>query len=322
MTKALVLNEHVKYYFAELVNNAALLNIKAIKHELGPTIVDCGINFQGGFSAGEYLTLICMGGLADTSIDLVSYSTIQLPTITVSSNNPVLSTLGSQYAGWSISKKGYFAMGSGPARILSRKPKELYEQLSLKENSSFAYIVLETDSLPPEFILEYIAEKCKIKLENLFVLVAPTASISGSTQISGRAIETAIHKLHKNGMAISSIISASGSAPIAPVFQGKNEIMMGRTNDMLIYGSDVYLTVKLEDDGKLEHHVNEAVSMNSVAYGSLFIEEVKKANGDFYKIDPNIFAPARLTIGNTKTGTTYTAGTINTKMIAQSIQSK
>jgi len=156
----------------------------------------------------------------------------------------------------------------------------------------------------------------------LFVTIAPTASIAGSTQISGRAIETAIHKLHKNGMDIKTIITANGSAPIAPIIDGDSEKMMGRTNDMLIYGSDVKLHVNYEDDNELEEYVNNAVSTNSEAYGTLFIEEVKKAGGDFYKIDSNIFAPAKLTVNNTLTGKIFTAGSINTDVILQSIQTQ
>ena len=322
MTKKLTLNENASIYFNELIENKSILKIKQIAHETGATILDAGINTQGGFEAGKYLTLLCMAGLAEASIQLESYDTLQLPTIFTTSDYPVIATLGSQYAGWAISKEGYFAMGSGPARILSKKPKKLYSQLGIDEKSSCAYIVLEADKIPTNFVLEYIADKCKIDIKNLFVTIAPTASIAGSTQISGRAIETAIHKLHKNGMDVKTIITANGSAPIAPIIDGDSEKMMGRTNDMLIYGSDVKLHVNYEDDNELEEHVHNAVSSNSDAYGALFIEEVKKASGDFYKIDPNIFAPAKLTVNNTLTGKIFTAGSINTKVILYSIQTQ
>lgn len=322
MEKKVTLNENASIYFNELIDNKTIFNVKVIKNESGAIILDAGITARGGFDAGKYLTFICMGGLAEATIRLASYATLQLPAIFTSTDYPILTTLGSQYAGWAISKEGYFAMGSGPARILSRKPKELYDQLGLHEKYSSAYIVLESDNIPPDFVLEYIADKCNIAIENLFVAIAPTASISGSTQISGRAIETAIHKLHKNGMDVTTIITANGFAPIAPVIGGASDIMMGRTNDMLIYGSNVKLQVKYEDDKELEEHVNNAVSSNSKAYGSLFIEEVKKAGGDFYKIDPNIFAPAKLTVNNISTGKIFTAGKINTDLILQSIQAK
>jgi len=322
MEKKVSLNKNASIYFNELLDNRTVFNVELIKDESGATIIDAGINARGGFDAGKYLTLLCMGGLVEASIRLVSYDTLQLPAIFTTTDYPVISTLGSQYAGWAISKEGYFAMGSGPARILSRKPKELYTQLDLHEEYTSAYIVLEADTIPPNFVLEYIADKCNIAIENLFVSIAPTASIAGSTQISGRAIETAIHKLHKNGMDVKTIITANGFAPIAPVIMGGSDKMMGRTNDMLIYGSDVKLQVKYEDDKELENHVKNAVSSNSKAYGSLFIEEVKKAGGDFYKIDPNIFAPAKLTVNNILTGKIFTAGSINTDLILQSIQAK
>ena len=46
--------------------------------------------------------------------------------------------MGSQYAGWRISVGKYFGMGSGPARALGLKPKELYEEIGYKDDSELA----------------------------------------------------------------------------------------------------------------------------------------------------------------------------------------
>ena len=166
-------------------------------------------------------------------------------------------------------------MGSGPARVLARKPKHIFEKLPLVEEIDEAVIVLETDKLPTDKVLRYIAEKCKVELDSLYVVVVPTTCLAGSTQISGRSIETALHKLFDLGMDVNQIISASGSAPIAPIHNKNSDLMMGRTNDMLIYGAEVYLQVECKDELKMLEYLEKATSKSSTKYGSLFYEIVK-----------------------------------------------
>ena len=211
-------------------------------------------------------------------------------------------------------------MGSGPARILARKPKQLYQKLGLTEEYSEAVIVLEADAYPPKKVMEYIANSCNVALENLYILLAPTGSVAGSTQISGRAIENAIHKLFDLGMDVQTIVSACGSAPISPVIQKNSDLMMGRTNDMLIYGSEVYLQVDYPNDKELQTFMQKAVSSSSEIYGKLFYEVFQEVQGDFYKIDPGIFSPAKIIVNNLQSGALFVEGAINPEMLAQSIQ--
>jgi methenyltetrahydromethanopterin cyclohydrolase len=98
--------------------------------------------------------------------------------------------------------------------------------------------------------------------------------------------------------------------------------MMGRTNDMLIYGSEVFLQVDYRDDEKLQDYIKKAVSSSSKSYGSPFQEIFKKARGDFYKIDPTLFAPAKLIVNNVYSGSVFSAGKINIEMIKGSIENR
>jgi methenyltetrahydromethanopterin cyclohydrolase len=312
------MNETAVALFDEMLEIEEMLRGIMIETELGPTIFDLGLKARGGFLAGVYTTQVCLGGLGEVNLRLKTYDELVLPTITVVTDFPAIATMGSQFAGWSINKDGYQAMGSGPARILAKKPKSIYENLSFKDDHSETVIVLETNKYPPDKILSYIAEKCGIVLDGLCVIVTPTASIAGSTQVSGRSVETAIHKLHNLGFDITSILSACGVAPIAPIAK-KSDIMLGRTNDMLIYGSDVYLQVDCNDDSELKEFLEKTISSNSSSYGSLFFDVVKKVQGDFYKIDPALFAPAKLTINNVNSGQTFSAGKINIEMLRKSI---
>jgi methenyltetrahydromethanopterin cyclohydrolase len=312
------MNEAAVDLFDEMLELDVILNGIMDETDLGPTIFDIGINAKGGYLAGEYTIQVCLGGLAEVSMAMNEYaSNLILPKVTVITDIPAISTMGSQFAGWAINKDNYRAMGSGPARIFAKKPKNIYEKIPIKDEHDETVIVLETNQLPSESIMKYLAEKCKVELDCLCIIIVPTTSIAGATQIAGRSVETAIHKLMDLGMDVSTITSAVGSCPIAPL-SPKSDLMMGRTNDMLIYGSDVYLHVDYENEKELKEFIQKACSQNSASYGGLFYDIVKKAKGDFYKIDPALFAPARLTINNSQTGSIFTEGKINIEMLKKS----
>jgi len=310
------MNEAAVELFDEMLEMEQLLKGKMIETSLGPTILDVGLEASGGFLAGEYTIQVCMGGLAEVSVTSVSYSSdFSLPAVWVSTDHPVVATMGSQLAGWPIKKGDYRALGSGPARILANKPKKIYEQLPIQDLYTETVLVLETNVYPPENVMDYIAQKCKVALDSLCLLVVPSTSITGAMQIAGRSVETAIHKLFDLGMDILSIKSASGICPIAPVAKNDEDLMMGRTNDMLIYGAEVFLQVDYPDDKELAHYLAQAVSSASKEYGKPFLTIFKNAGGDFYKIDSSLFAPAKLIVNNLSTGKLFTYGAINLEML-------
>ena len=94
---------------------------------------------------------------------------------------------------------------------------------------------------------------------------------------------------------------------------------MGRTNDAILYAGMAYYIVQYDDDEKLKEIVEKAPSLASKSYGSPFYEIFKNASYDFYKIDPNLFAPAVLIVNNAKTGSVFKAGQINVDVFKQSI---
>src|SRR5438132_12498580 len=66
----------------------------------GVRIVDAGIHARSSSAAGAVIAAICMGGLGRVALRA---SVGQWPTsIEVSSAQPVLACLASQYAGWSL----------------------------------------------------------------------------------------------------------------------------------------------------------------------------------------------------------------------------
>jgi methenyltetrahydromethanopterin cyclohydrolase len=302
-----------------LCDHADELGVLVKKMPSGATVIDAGIKTQGGYLAGQIITEICLGGLGKADITYKRYSDLELPSIFVYTDYPVISTLGSQFAGWRIKSGKYVAMGSGPARALSLKPKELYDKIDYKDVSDVAVLVLETSKEPSEEAVAKICEECKVDSENLFLVLVPTSSVAGSVQISGRIVETGLHKLTELDFDPKLVTHACGYTPLVPVHP-KLPQSMGRTNDALIYGGTAYYTVSCNDEEELKRLLKKAPASASKSYGKPFTEIFKEADYDFYKIDPGLFAPAVFVINNSKTGKTFRAGKIDVEVFKKSIK--
>jgi methenyltetrahydromethanopterin cyclohydrolase len=310
---------HLAWELAEkLLRKQAFYGVHASKTSAGATVIDAGVNAPGGFQAGKMLTELCMGGAGKAQISFKTYGDLTFPSITVSTDHPAIAALGSQFAGWRIKEPdGSIAIGSGPARALALKPKDVYEEIGYKDSSDKAVLTLESNKLPSDALIEKVTVACGVKAENLVVVVAPTASIAGLTQVTGRIVEVSIHKLRTLGLSPKLIRYACGYAPIPPLCRDF-EVAMARTNDAILYGGVVYCTVDYKDEAALQKIVEQAPSMKSKDYGKPFLQIFKEADRDFYKIDHNLFAPAMLIINNAKTGNTFRAGKMNVEALRES----
>jgi methenyltetrahydromethanopterin cyclohydrolase len=277
----------------------------------GATLIDCGVKAKGSFAAGVLFAEACMGGLGEVRLSAREYGSLTLPVVEVTARKPAIACLASQKAGWSIKGEGFFSLGSGPARILAKKPKETYEELGYSEESEEALIALEAGKYPDEEVVRSIASQCGIETENLYILIARTASLAGAVQISARVVETALYKAQYIGCDTTKIYSAFGTAPVAPIIGGDAK-MMGVTNDMIIYGGEVYLVGEGIPAEKLP-------SSGSPAYGKTFEEIFKEANYDFYKINPAIFAPAKVIVNDVEEKKLATAGEVNVGVLKKSL---
>jgi methenyltetrahydromethanopterin cyclohydrolase len=302
----------------KLCDEAEEYGVAVKKTGSGATLIDAGIEAKGGFLAGKVITEVCLGGLGRAEIFTGKYDDLELPSISVYTDYPAIATLGSQFAGWQIRVRDFFAMGSGPARALALKPKELYEKIEYEDKADVAVLVLETSREPPEGVVNYISSKCKVAPEELSLILVPTSTVTGSTQISGRIVETGLHKLTQLGFDPKLIVDACGYAPIAPAHP-KPAQAMGRTNDAIMYAGVAYYTTSCDDDEGLRKLVDKAPSSASKSYGKPFFEIFKEADYDFYKIDPGLFAPAVFIVNNAKTGSIFNAGKIDVEIFKRSI---
>jgi methenyltetrahydromethanopterin cyclohydrolase len=313
----LSVNKEARKLLNELVADADRYGVVVKKSKEGATIIDAGIKARGGFQAGKVITEICLGGLAKVNILATYYEDTTLPSILVQTDQPAIATMGSQFADWQIKHDNFNAIASGPARALARTDTRLYQKIDYKDKATATMILLETETEPPEAVIKEIADTCKVLVKGLSVILAPTTSIAGSTQVSGRIVETGIHKLMKIGIDPKKVTAAIGTAPIAPVHP-KFIVAMGRTNDAILYAGRAHYNVTGYNDEELKQIVKKAPSSASKYYGQPFQQIFKEAGYDFYKIDPNLFAPATVSVCNLDSGSTFEAGTTNVEVFRRS----
>jgi len=314
MSLGISVNEAALPHVEELCVRADELGV-LVEEVGGATLIDAGLEAAGGYQAGVIITRICLGGLGDAGLTYMPVRGLALPAVWVSTDQPALACLASQLAGWRINVDGYTAIGSGPARALAKKPKKLYQRLGYEDQAEIAIIVLESQKKPTASVLSFIAEACGVDVVNLYAVLVPTNSLAGLVQISGRVVETGIHKLETLGLDPARVRQGFGVAPIAPLHPSP-EVCMGRSNDAILYGGTTHYVVS--GDEELEDLVNKAPSTTSRDYGRPFIEIYEAAGRDFYKIDPGLFAPAQITVTSAETGKVYLAGGVNEEVLLRS----
>lgn len=314
------INKRTAALVDHLVENAEALRCTVSRGDAGERLIDLGAKAEGGFEAGRILSEICMGGLGQVALNSASGVENWPWAVSVTSSNPVIACLASQYGGWTMTDDatGFFALGSGPARALSRK-EDLFAELGYVDGHFAGALVIEGDSAPPSNLAESVAEACKIKTENLTILFAPTGSLAGTVQIGARVLEVALHKAHELKFPLEHIVDGAGVAPLAPPHPDFITAM-GRTNDGIIFAGRVQLFVRGTDDAA-KALADKLPSSASDAYGRPFAEIFKAVDGDFYKIDPMLFSPAKVTVSNLDTGSSFHAGKIDPDLIDASFNS-
>jgi len=314
----LSINRSTEPLLRRLLDDADALRISVTRDPSGACIVDAGIAARGSVAAGVLIGEVCMGGQG--RVGLRAGGLEGWPTwLEVSSSQPVLACLGSQYAGWSLSAtkeetggRKFFSLGSGPARALAAKEK-LFAELGYRDRHDAGVLVLEVDRMPPTIIVEKLLKDCGLRPEGLTLILTPTTSLAGTTQVVARVLEVALHKAHELGFALGNVLDGAAAAPLpSPSPDGVQA--MGRTNDAILYGGRVHLTVR-GDDAAARDLARRLPSANSSDYGRSFAEIFKAAEYDFYKIDGALFAPAEVWVSNIDSGNTWHAGRLNMDLL-------
>jgi methenyltetrahydromethanopterin cyclohydrolase len=310
------LNERALRLADRMAADAGPLRLAVQQEPGGVRVLDCGVKTEGSLQAGLLLARVCLADLAEVALLPGTLPDLPVPQVQVVSDAPVLACMASQYAGWQVAPAGkFFGMGSGPMRAAYGK-EEIYQHIPGRETPPVAVGVLEASKLPTEEVASYLAERAGVPRDRLTLLVAPSASVAGTLQVVARSLETALHKLYELKFDLSQVVSGLGVAPLPPV-AAKDLEALGRMNDAILYGAQVVLWVRADDD-QLAALGPRVPSSASADHGAPFVEIFKRAGMDFYKIDPMLFSPACISFQNLRTGRTHTFGRLAVDVLRRS----
>jgi methenyltetrahydromethanopterin cyclohydrolase len=311
------MNERAWVLADRAAGRAAELRIGVHTLSSGARVVDAGAGVSGGFAAGLALAELCMGGLGHVELASLTIGGDAWPGVQVWSDHPAEACMASQYAGWAIHPEGFFAMGSGPLRAKARVERELFAKLGYAEDAARGVLVLEGRTLPTDEVAAWVAGKASVAPGALTLAIAPTASIAGGVQIVARVLETGLHKMDTIGFDVTRVMSAIGTAPLAPTARSDLRAI-GRTNDCILYGGQARYTVQAEDD-ELAQLAERLPASCSADYGTPFYDIFKRYDNDFYKIDPMLFSPAEVWLTSATSGRTFHAGRLNPDVLRASL---
>jgi methenyltetrahydromethanopterin cyclohydrolase len=128
-----------------------------------------------------------------------------------------------------------------------------------------------------------------------------------------------MHKLHAVGFPVDRVVSGIGACPLPPVARN-DYAAIGRTNDAILYGGSVHLTVAA-DDAELAAVVPRLPASASAQFGQPFAEILDAVAGDFYAIDPLLFSPAEVALTSVASGRTFRAGEVAADVLRASFSS-
>jgi methenyltetrahydromethanopterin cyclohydrolase len=310
----MTLNEMANRVADELERFAERYRVKTSR-VAGARVIDCGGAVVGSLAAGLMMARACLADSGEVCYVPCPVPEVGGPAVQVTTDDPVRACLASQYAGWQVSVGKFFAMASGPMRAVSAR-EEIFHHIPGKEESPFAVGVLESAKHPTDEVVAAVVAKLPPVAEHLTLLVAPTMSIAGTTQVVARSVETAMHKLHELKFDVTQVVSGYGVAPLPPVATDFVQAI-GRTNDAILYGGKVTLWVRADDE-VIAAVGPKVPSSASRDHGAPFADVFAKYGGDFYKIDPLLFSPAEVEFRNLKTGKCHRFGRIEPTLVRKS----
>jgi methenyltetrahydromethanopterin cyclohydrolase len=296
----------------EALEYAEELNIGAYDLENEATVLDFGLEFDGGVEAGLLLTEIQTAGMATPSHELEAIDGVPIPHVQLTTDQPALSLLCSQKAGWELTTEDFEGLGSGPARALVAREDE-FRRIGYTDAFDLTALAVETDDPPTESAAEQVAELAEVETSSVFLLAYRTASLAGSLTASARAAELATFRLSELGYDPRDIVSATGRAPVAPV-AADERTAIARTNDALAYGGRAHLTVR-EDADVFDSIPSTAAEDHGRPFGEVFDD----LDWQFAEVPSDLFAPGKVTV-DVLGGPTYAYGETDEALLAESFE--
>jgi methenyltetrahydromethanopterin cyclohydrolase len=294
----------------EAIDFADELTIDVHGLEGDAAVLDFGVDVPGATEAGLLLAEIQTAGLATVQTRLDTVAGAPTPHVELATDHPALGLLCAGKAGWELSIGDFEGLASGPGRALVAE-EDVFTRVGYRDDFDFAVLGVETETLPEEDVASVVAEEAGVPESGVFLAAHSTASITGSVVAAARAAELATYRLVELGYDPVEILSASGSAPVAPV-AADEDVAMARTTDALAYGGQVYLTVE-----EPFNRFDEVPSIAAEEYGEPFAAIFDGVDWDFAEVPVECFAPAQVTI-DVVGGETHVLGDTHGDVLAES----
>lgn len=306
------LNQRAENLCAQAMESADWLDIRC--SQVGKVrLLDFASQRVGQLNSGLLLAKICLADLA--TVRLTRGTELGLPMVEVHTDHPLWACIAAQYAGWPFSHNGFFAMGSGPARM-ARGEEELLLEYQLVHPTKEVVGVFEADRLPTESEAAEFLSQCNAERGSL--CLARTASLPGAIQVVARSVETTLHKLHELGFDLRKIKSAFGAAPLPPI-PADDLTALGWTNDSILYGAETTLWVDATDE-EINQIGEQLPSCSSSEFGRPFLEIFDECGRDFYKIDRMLFSPAKAILQSLQSGNTFSFGRVRCDILTEAFR--
>ena len=291
----------------EILEYAETLNVGASELDNGATVIDCGLDFDGGLEAGLVVTEVQTAGLATPSLSLERVGPATLPHVTLSTDKAGLALLCSQKASWELATADFEGLGSGPARALVAAEAE-FEHVGYMDAFDLTALAVETAERPTEAVADQVAEMADVDPGAVFLLAFPSASLVGSVTNAARAAELATVRLVELGYDPQDIVSASGHAPVAPV-PADERTAVARSTDALAHGASASLVVT--EDLEVVDEVPATPADTS------FVCRLEDGDWSFEDIEPGAVGPATVTV-DVVGGPTHVAGGVREELLCES----
>jgi methenyltetrahydromethanopterin cyclohydrolase len=291
----------------EAIDFAGELNVDVFELDSGATVLDFGVEAAGGLEAGLLLAEIQTAGLATIQTRMDEVAGTPFPHVELTTDKPALALLCSQKAGWELPDDG---LGAGPARALVGEEGE-FEAVGYYDEFDLTVLTVESAVLPDDETARHVADRAGVSPSGVFLPTYPTGSMAGSVSAAARAPELALFRLFELGYDPTDVVSVAGSTPVAPVSHDEG-VAMGRTNDALAYGGQVYVQVREDFD-----RFDAVPSTAAAEYGTPFEQVFADADWDFYAVPESVFAPAQVTV-DVIDGPTHALGGTNHDLLAES----
>ena len=294
----------------EAIDFAEELTIAVHPLEGDAAVLDFGVEVPGAVEAGLLLAELQTAGLATVQTRVDEVAGAPLTHVELSTDHPGLALLCAGKGGWELSVDGFEGLGSGPARALVAE-EPVFQRVGYQEEFEFAVLAVESESLPDQAVASAVAERTGVPESGVFLPTFRTASVTGSVVAAARAAELATYRLSELGYDPRDVLSATGSAPVAPV-AGREDSAMARTTDALAYGGQVHLVVESEFD-----RFDEVVSTAAAEYGRPVAEVFDDVDWDLTELPVDLFGPAQVTV-DVLGGETYVVGETRPDLLAES----